>query len=919
MTSLFNYLPGKSDPKNPYNWLPLWIHHFDTAGIMTYLVNDWLPDEIRSHISARITNGTTFEQLCRFLSLTHDIGKATPLFTCRICRNLPEKRDLLYRLGLLPPPEYKFPNEAAFRHSIAGEAILRKNGVPDGIASIVGAHHGKPRSLKDNRYFSRELVTNFVNYYGRQGEDSEQGKAWKKMRADWLEFALERSGYESTAMIPELDMASQFVLSGLLIMADWIASNTVYFPLIPLSENGSESVYCSERTEQAWEKLNLPSPWESMLYYIDTPTFEGEFGFAPNPVQRSVIDAISGSSDPGICIIEAPMGCGKTEAALAAAELMAAKKGCGGIFFGLPTQATANGIFPRLLNWAEKESEDTVHSIRLAHGMAELNEDYRALFTGDFINDDESSVVNETSAVTVHQWFSGRKQALLADFVIGTVDQLLIAALKQKHVMLRHLGLAGKVVIIDECHAYDAYMNRYLDRALMWLGVYGVPVILLSATLPINRRSELISAYLMKKAQKTNAVSEDWRTSMSYPLITWTDGETVRQLIPDAKPKNHNVDFKKLSDKDIASYLSERLSDGGCAGVIVNTVRRSQDIARVLKEKLPDCEIILIHASFVAPDRASKEDIIRKRLGKNSKPDERDRLIIVGTQVLEQSLDIDFDIMISDLCPMDLLLQRVGRLHRHERSRPDKLNSAVCALLGADGELEPGSRKIYSEWILLRTMKLLPDLVGMPESIPELVQAAYSEPSHAEISDRALASAYQAYQDSIKIKESKATCFLLKKPEQKISKSLNIVNLLNSDFPDDEKQGEAAVRDIQPNITVLLMVRRSDGLIGFLPGQDAQPLSPGHVPSDEEARHVAVQKIALPYIFALGDQYDKTVKSLEKANIAELSEWQRSGWLRGELILLLSEELRCELCGFELEYSPDYGLTYKKMEGDKNG
>lgn len=913
MTTLFNFLPGKSDPGNPNSWLPLWMHNFDTAGIMTHIVNDWLPDEICSHISAQITNGTTFEQLCRFLSLTHDIGKATPLFACRICRSLPEICDLLYRLGLLPPSEYKFPNEAASPHSIAGEAILRKYGVPNGIASIVGAHHGKPRSLNNNQYFSRELVTNFVNYYGNQGEDSEQGQIWKKIRSEWFELALERSGYESAVMIPELDTASQFVLSGLLIMADWIASNTAYFPLIPLSENGNESDYYPERTEQAWEKLNLPSPWKSELYFIDDHTFESEFGFAPNPVQRSVIDAISGSADPGICIIEAPMGCGKTEAALAAAELMAAKKGCGGIFFGLPTQATANGIFPRLLNWAEGESEDTVHSIRLAHGMAELNEDYRALFTGDSINDDESG------AVTVHQWFSGRKQALLADFVIGTVDQLLMAALKQKHVMLRHLGLAGKVVIIDECHAYDAYMKRYLERALMWLGAYGVPVILLSATLPISRRSELIDAYHGRKAQKSAISAEDWRSSMGYPLITWTDGKTVNQTIPEAMTRKYRVGFEKLNDDDIASYLSERLSDGGCAGVIVNTVRRSQEIAQTLGEKLADCEIILIHSSFAAPDRASKEDIIRKRLGRISKPDERDRLIIVGTQVLEQSLDIDFDIMITDLCPMDLLLQRVGRLHRHERSRPDKLNSAVCALLGADGELEPGSRKVYPEWLLLRTKRLLPDFAVMPESIPELVQTAYSEPSPKEESDQTLALAYQIYQDIIKTKESKADCFLLKKPERKISKLNSIAGLLDSDFSDDEKQGEAAVRDIKPNINVLLMVRRSDSLIGFLPGQDAQPLSPGHVPSDEEARRIAVQKIALPFIFALGDNYDKTVDSLEKINIAELSEWQKSGWLRGELILLLNEELRCELCGFELEYSPDYGLTYKKMEGDNNG
>ena len=177
---------------------------------------------------------------------------------------------------------------------------------------------------------------------------------------------------------------------------------------------------------------------------------------------------------------------------------MASRFGLGGVFFGLPTQATANGIFPRLLGWADTQSEKTLpQAIKLAHGMAELNECYLRL-QGRGVQLEEDA--QEEHRVQVHQWFRGNKQVLLANFVIGTVDQLLLAALAQKHVMLRHLGLAGKVVIIDECHAYDTYMNCYLDRTLEWLGWYKVPVILLSATLPARRRTELVEAYQQKKA-----------------------------------------------------------------------------------------------------------------------------------------------------------------------------------------------------------------------------------------------------------------------------------------------------------------------------------------------------------------------------------------------------------------------------------
>ena len=265
------------------------------------------------------------------------------------------------------------------------------------------------------------------------------------------------------------------------------------------------------RVDRAWEKLALPFPWEAQPGIADPQEFAVRFGFAPNAVQRAVLEAVDTAAEPGILILEAQMGVGKTEAALAAAEIMASRFGLGGVFFGLPTQATANGIFPRLLGWADTQSEETLpQAIKLAHGMAELNECYLRL-QGRGVQLEEDA--QEEHQVQVHQWFRGNKQALLANFVIGTVDQLLLAALAQKHVMLRHLGLAGKVVIIDECHAYDTYMNCYLDRALEWLGWYKVPVILLSATLPARRRTELVEAYRQKKGRPGRSVGNQLRLS----------------------------------------------------------------------------------------------------------------------------------------------------------------------------------------------------------------------------------------------------------------------------------------------------------------------------------------------------------------------------------------------------------------------
>ena len=400
------------------------------------------------------------------------------------------------------------------------------------------------------------------------------------------------------------------------------------------------------------------------------------------------------------------MGVGKTEAALAAAEILAARFGAGGIFFGLPTQATANGIFGRLVQWADNQPDRLLKCIRLAHGMAELNEEYIRLQeqTVPVEDDWDDSETNE-HRVQVHQWFRGSKQALLACFVIGTVDQLLMAALKQKHVMLRHLGLAGKVVIIDECHAYDAYMNRYLDRTLEWLGWYRVPVILLSATLPARRRAELVEAYQQKR---TSAPDAPWKTSCGYPLLTWTDGEEVRQTTIPLDTPSRTVQTVPLTEDGLPGFLREKMQAGGCAGVIVNTVKKAQAVARMLREALPEKEVQVFHAQFLMPDRAAREQELMERIGKRSTPVRRDGLIVVGTQVLEQSLDIDFDVMVTELCPMDLLLQRIGRLHRHTwRSRPQPMQAAVCAVLDTgEDAFDEGSAAVYGKWLLWRTREL---------------------------------------------------------------------------------------------------------------------------------------------------------------------------------------------------------------------
>lgn len=889
-------------------WLPVRAHLLDTAGIMERLVLHWL-----SSSAARTVSGDHAEivRLCVFIAMVHDIGKLTILFQAKILSQMPERRsDICSRVIEIPEPGC-FMDGRRSPHALAGEAILLRLGCPPEIAAIVGAHHGKPQRDASEPEDQMEIFE--ANYYGYL--DGEENRAlWEKAWRRCFELALGAAGYDGAEALPAIDVKSQVPLTGLLIMADWIASNTFYFPLIDC-EATMDALSYPDRVDRAWEKLNLPAPWSPCRFYMDGEDFAERFSFQPNAVQRAMTEAAEEAASPGIFILEAQMGVGKTEAALGAAEILASKTGCGGLFFGLPTQATANGIFGRLLAWAEGQSEGASLGVRLAHGMAELNNDYRALFQ------EHAKTEEDEGGVVAHPWFDGRKQALLADFVIGTVDQLLMAALKQKHVMLRHLGLAGKVVVIDECHAYDAYMSRYLDRVLNWLGAYRVPVVLLSATLPSKRRTEFIEAYLNVKRRKNESAPDDeWRRSEEYPLLTWTDGGEVRQRAVEREGKSRAVGIIRKNEDEWIDEFGAALSHGGCAGVIVNTVKRAQRTARAIRERLPGKEVVLTHSRFTAADRIEREARLVARLGKHGTEEDRNGLIVVGTQVLEQSLDIDFDILVSDLCPMDLLLQRIGRLHRHDRRRPAGLEDAACWVLCAGAnEMDAGGRAVYGDYLLLRTAELLPPSVTLPDDISPLVQKTYMDVPDGDLETDGLAHERKAYFDKIKKKERAAEIFRVPSPTQK-SVDNTIHGWLNDELGDDDVIAAAKVRDGKPSIEVLLMVRNADGDFSFMPWQSESPKIPGgRAPSDEECRMIARQKISLPNVFRYGGGDKDVVSLLEAENRRLLPEWQRSRLLRGELVLPLDEQLRATLCGCTLSYSLEEGLDYIKVGDESDG
>ena len=345
-------------------------------------------------------------------------------------------------------------------------------------------------------------------------------------------------------------------------------------------------------------------------------------------------------------------------------------------------------------------------------------------------------------------------------------------------------------------------------------------------------------------------------------------------------------------------------------------------MAQLLRQALPDKEVQLFHAQFLMPDRAAREQELMRRVGRHSTPAQRDGLIVVGTQVLEQSLDVDFDVMVTELCPMDLLLQRIGRLQRHpDRCRPQPMQQAVCAVLDTGTEeFDKGSAAVYGDWLLWRTRACLPECIQLPEDISPLVQNVYGWAPADALPQTALSEDMRhAYELEQAMRKERAGAFLV--PQPKVHKRFPQRNTLDDWMQDvgaaSDAAARAAVRDGDPSIEVLVMVRRADGSIHFLSWQEGgRAVASDCPPQPEDALKIARQKLRLPAVFGKAWNVRRVIEELEADNRRLLAPWQLSPLLHGELVLLLDDDLTARLADQVLGYSRESGLTYRKEETD---
>lgn len=690
-------------------WLPLWQHMDDAADVAGDLFDTWLASSTRALI-AEPFGGDAASSLAavRFLAGCHDIGKATPAFAIQDQLLATQMRDL----GLaMPSAKTDLLDRKRVHHSLAGHHLLRRWLLDHGWSArtvgawavIVGGHHGVP---PDDLSVTGGSPMEYPDLYG-------QG-SWTAVQRELVDRMAVRTGATNHLEIwrqARLSAQWQVVVSALVILADWIASNESLLPFHGdgLPEDRDDEV----RAAHALNQLALPPPWrpEEFAGTVDqlfAARFELPLEAQPRPVQRAACDVAGQMSHVGLMIIEAPMGEGKTEAALAAAEVMARRWGCGGLMVALPTQATSDAMFARVVDWLDQlgSNDELVGAVTLSHGKARLNRLFYGLIRAGRLaeigRDEDGDRPEECGhGVVAHSWLSGRKKSQLANFVVGTIDQLLFAALKSRHLVLRHLALAGKVVVIDEVHAYDAFMNSYLTRVLTWLGAYRVPVIALSATLPAGRRQALVDAYIAG----TGAIRQESPPAPNveqphYPLISWTESGHVFSRAVEASSRRTVVSIEDLGGEvkddlgQLTAILEDLLSDGGCAVVVRNTVGRLLQTAKTLQLAFPG-EVSVAHSRFIAADRLRKDAELLDRFGPAKRSTARPhRHIVVASQVIEQSLDVDFDVLVTDLAPIDLILQRMGRLHRHQRGaqqdqRPLKLRQAHTFVAGVNFKCDP--------------------------------------------------------------------------------------------------------------------------------------------------------------------------------------------------------------------------------------
>jgi len=614
----------------------------------------------------------------------HDVGKVSPGFQLKLSEQTIQ--------GIEPELAgldiSRFVTDHAAIGAAAVNRLFGKRTQLSSLATIVALHHG---AIRHRRY------TDSGGDFG--------GSTWVAEREKLINELIKECGGKPNSK--DLATTHLHVMAGMLCVADWIGSDETFFPTEGLPSGTDLDAAASEALIQCG--FVAPEICPDL-------GFDEIFPFSPNAFQKAVAEFIK---EPGLYILEAPMGLGKTEAALFAAYQLINAGQHHGIFFGLPTRLTSDRIHERVERFLQAICRNNQEA-KLAHGTAWLKEyasGGEALRPG-------------------YAWFNPRKRRLLHPFTVGTIDQALLSVLRVKHHFVRTFALSGKVVILDEVHSYDVYTSRLINIMVDQLIEAGCTVIILSATLSAERRAAFFKHAPIRVT-----------TEQAYPLVSGGIADNIRaRAVAPPPPRNYRVAMEDWDDAAVASHATSKAEEGHCVLCIANTVARAQAWhASISAARRGDdsFEIGILHSKFPAYRRAQIEEEWLERLGPEGAKRPRG-CVLIATQVVEQSVDIDADTLITELAPTDMLLQRMGRQWRHARDCRPTAEPHVSIITGSPEEagnkdeivdaFGKSNSFVYAPYLLWRTWDVwrTQQAITLPDEIRELIRLTYTDDPNTE-------------------------------------------------------------------------------------------------------------------------------------------------------------------------------------------
>lgn len=723
---------GKAGEEGDHH--PLAWHCLDVAAVgAEMLARD--PYLLRQIECSSGLSAAAIQSALPFLLALHDVGKFSEGF-----QDL--RADLSARLG-----GHRARRPYSVRHDTLGASLLIQVLVPSLVTE--GLIMAPGLDARDSLYFLEPWLRSVAGHHGEPPDAVRATQHFSpKARQDALAMARVFAPLLGTPRLelpvgadPERALAaSSWPVAGLAVLADWIGSNKRYFQY--RSDILDPSAYWDLARAQARKALD-----ESELGPFAVATHAGFSTLfpsivTPSPCQRAV-EMVDLPDGPVLAVVEDLTGSGKTEAALELCSRLMSSGRAAGVYFALPTMATANAMHKRVeAIYRHLYASGEVPPLLLAHSAARLGlEPVR----------DDPAPAGETSATSTSlRWLAdSRKKALLAAVGVGTIDQALLGVLTSRHGTLRLTGLGRNVLVVDEVHAFDTYQAELLAKLLAVHASNGGSAVLLSATFPTALRTKLVNAYHRGLGSSLLPLRGD-----AYPQLTVAGAGSLTEhavLARAGSEREIPVQFEENEDQ-VEAALIAAVSSGGCACWIRNTVRDAVKTYRRVVERLGVDRVTLFHARFALGDRLRIEREVMESFGPGSEPGRRSGRLVIATQVVEQSLDLDFDVLATDVAPIDLLIQRSGRLRRHPRTAEghraavEGRPTTPLIVLAPAWSDEPGPNWLSSAlagtsyvyrdpgaiWSTVRVLRRL-RAIRVPAEARELVEAVYGAEAQATV------------------------------------------------------------------------------------------------------------------------------------------------------------------------------------------